>query len=516
VRALLIFVLAALQAVAASVTTAQYSNSRTNANTAETVLTPRLVEHHLVYQGSWTITGQVYAQPLIVEGVSIGGATRVLVVATMHNVIYCFNADSPGSAALWSTSVGTPRTDYTPQISPTPDEEPEIGCKATPVIDASAGIVYAVCTLSDKTIKLFSLNLSDGSTHTTAVTIAGSYGGVTFVGQDHRVRAALTLANGRVYSAYAAFWNDTAPYQGWVFVHNATTLALVGAWATTPNVNGGGGIWMTGGGLVVDADGNVYGITGNSLTESPNGTTIFNQSFFKLTSVGVFSDYMTPANAGTVLNTEDRDLGSGRILLVGNFVMGGGKDERWWVLNKGALGSEQDTGPGIAQVWTVGPDFPGGVASGTFGGVAFGNNSLYLGQRGQPLKRFAWNVSTFNTTAAATSVEETDGNFTDYTLAYSSNGSDTTTGIIWAVVSLGNAATVPLPGRLIAYDSLTLRKLWTSADALGNWAKGSNPTVSSGKVYVATFDNLVKVYGLASGTSVVSGNVTISGNVEIR
>ena len=48
--------------------------------------------------GTFPVDGQVYAQPLYVSGVAIGGATyNVVYVATMHNSIFAFNADTPQS-----------------------------------------------------------------------------------------------------------------------------------------------------------------------------------------------------------------------------------------------------------------------------------------------------------------------------------------------------------------------------------------------------------------------------------
>jgi len=60
---------------------------------------------------------------------------------------------------------------------------------------------------------------------------------------------------------------------------------------------------------------------------------------------------------------------------------------------------------------------------------------------------------------------------------------------------------------LRAYDATDLsRELWNSKknaarDGLGTLAKFNTPIVADGKVYVATFDKEIAVYGLLPGTA---------------
>jgi hypothetical protein len=74
-------------------------------------------------------------------------------------------------------------------------------------------------------------------------------------------RPGLLLANGTIYLAYASHC-DTTPYHGWVLAYDALTFAQKGVFITTPN-GIDGGIWMSGGGLAADANGNMYAATGN-------------------------------------------------------------------------------------------------------------------------------------------------------------------------------------------------------------------------------------------------------------
>jgi outer membrane protein assembly factor BamB len=57
------------------------------------------------------------------------------------------------------------------------------------------------------------------------------------------------------------------------------------------------------------------------------------------------------------------------------------------------------------------------------------------------------------------------------------------------------------PGILYAFDAETLAELWNSEenasrDRLGTLVKFVPPTVAGGKVYAATYDNRVIVYGV--------------------
>src|SRR5215471_17485934 len=98
------------------VLTANYNNSRSNANTNETVL--NLANVNRAQFGklfAMPVDGQIYAQPLYLHNVAVQGkGTRnVLFVATMHNSLYALDADAPGDP-LWQVNFGpsVPNADY--------------------------------------------------------------------------------------------------------------------------------------------------------------------------------------------------------------------------------------------------------------------------------------------------------------------------------------------------------------------------------------------------------------------
>lgn len=86
-----------------SVTTYHYNNSRDGQNTNETLLTTANVSAStfgLLF--SYPVDGQVYAEPLYVPGVNIPGqgAHNVLFIATQHDSVYAFDADSDRKSTL--------------------------------------------------------------------------------------------------------------------------------------------------------------------------------------------------------------------------------------------------------------------------------------------------------------------------------------------------------------------------------------------------------------------------------
>ena len=97
-----------------NVTTQHNDLARTGQNLNETILTPSNVnvnQFGLLFKAP--VDNQVYAQPLYLANVSIGGGTHnVVYVATTGNSVYAFDADK--GTQYWHVNLGTPigNTDY--------------------------------------------------------------------------------------------------------------------------------------------------------------------------------------------------------------------------------------------------------------------------------------------------------------------------------------------------------------------------------------------------------------------
>jgi hypothetical protein len=145
---LMLFSLPALGQVA--VTTYHNDNYRSGANTQETTLTPSNVnEVQFGKRLVLPVEGYVYAQPLYVPHVSIGGISHnVVYVATEPDQVYAFDANT-GQPALAKGFIG----DFgIRQIEPVSSSDdlgcgdlvPEVGITSTPVIDLTSQQLYLV------------------------------------------------------------------------------------------------------------------------------------------------------------------------------------------------------------------------------------------------------------------------------------------------------------------------------------------------------------------------------------
>ena len=291
-----------------NVLTYHNDNARTGQNLSETLLTPQTVNAGQFGRlFSQPVDGQVYAQPLYVANVNVAGkgAHNVLLVATQHDSVYAFDADSSAganAASLWQRSFVDPANGIAPVSSydaRSTDISPEVGITGTPVIrlgtpdssGGSTGTIYFV-TKTKETVgtvahfvqRLRALDITTGlDVSGSPVLIAdttqqnnytyvsgpsvpgtgdGSSGGlVQFNALRENQRPGLVLANNTVYVAFASH-GDSGPYHGWVLAFDAGTLQPGPVYNTTPN-GGLGGIWMNGGAPAADGAGNLYFITGN-------------------------------------------------------------------------------------------------------------------------------------------------------------------------------------------------------------------------------------------------------------
>jgi hypothetical protein len=514
--------------------------SRDGVNTQEYALTPALVNTSSFGKlFSCNADGAIYAQPLWVANVVIGGGTHnVIVAATMRDSVYAFDADASPCVTYWQKTLIPPGETYGNEADVnTQDIYPDIGILGTPVIDSAVGTIYLVTktkTTSGGTYhqRLHALRLFDGSELTgspveidSSISVPGNCEGgqsVAFNTLTENQRPGLALVNGNVYVAWASH-GDHDPYHGWILGYSTANLAPTGAFNTSPTAaeNLGycrAGIWMSGGAPAADSINNtvsLYVITGNGIWD---GTTAFGDSVLKLNASGGLSvaDWFTPYNQLS-LDGNDTDVGSGGAAVLvdnggahPNLLIGGGKQGVLYVLDRTKLGHNHPSDNNqIVQTLAV--------TGGTFSTPAFWQNTLFHFGSGTGGKAYALDSGTSTFNPSWSSQTSASFNFPGATPSVSSSGSSN--GIVWVIDSSnygtrGHKRPSAGPAVLYAFAANNLgTELWNSGtvagDFAGNAVKFTVPTVANGKVYIGTRGNdntvgggtvfgTIDVYGLKS------------------
>ena len=202
-------------AVAAQVNvlTQHNDNARTGANLNESILTPSNVnvsQFGMLFKK--TVDDQVYAQPLYVSNVSVGGGIHnVVYVATVNNSVYAFDADN--GAQLWHINFGTAQKISDGGWTCT-DVTGKMGIIGTPVIDASSQTLYVVARTNEAGSFFQRLHALD---ITTGADKPGSPVEVTTSGFSELMqnqRPGLLLSNGIVYVGEGSHSSVSTP-QRW-------------------------------------------------------------------------------------------------------------------------------------------------------------------------------------------------------------------------------------------------------------------------------------------------------------
>lgn len=494
--------------------------SRTGVDSHETVLTQSSVRSSAFgKRTAFTVDGQIYAQPLYVSGYAIGGKTRnVLVVATGHNSVFAFDADT--GASVWPagpTNLGpsVPNTVFSNNAIPN-----EVGIMSTPVIDRVNGLIYLanvdyVGSVVSHRVHVLSLATGQemkGSPVLVNPAIPGTVDhGTTLAWNPLRElqRASLLLLDGTVYVAYASQF-DRPTYHGFILGYQydaaAGMLTQKVGWSASQDGTSGG-IWQSGQGLTVDSANNIYAMIGNGTTSVLTGGTSYGEAFVKLSPSLKATDWFVPANYEE-LNEDDLDVGAGGPLLIPGtsppLMVGVGKQGLAYVVDTSNLGHMAAGDTQIVQEFPV-------LSHGQFFGSPLvwaggGATRLYVWCTESPLTQFVLSGNTFNTTPVATSVATTPFGYNPTgVLTLSSNADSPGSAILWASKPTADPNSATVPGILYAFDPITLDELWDSGQAadnsLGEYAKFVPPTVANGKVYMATNSGQVAVYGLQPGAS---------------
>ena len=525
-----------------NVTTWRNDIGRTGQNLNETILnTTDVNATQFGKLFSQPVDGYVYAQPLYLQNVTIGGQSHnVIFVATENDSVYAFDADNNGGAnanPLWqasflSTAYGAAAGATTvPSGDVGTDIQPQIGITGTPVIDPTTGTLYVVgSTVEGSTFvqRLHALDVTTGLekfggpvTITASVpgTGNGSVDGVlSFDPEWENQRPGLLLLNGIVYIGYASH-GDNGPWHGWILGYNAATLQQTGAWCASHD-GVGGGLWMSGAGLaadVVDPINHPYGrmftATGNGdyTASSPYTNNMdFGDSILNLDLTNgspTVTDEFTPYNQAQ-LDANDSDVASGGVTVLPTQTTGPnpyllvqtGKSGTLYLLNRSNLGGYNTSGDVVLQAL---PNHVGSV--GAWSSAAYWNGTVYYWGVNDTLKAFPL-VNGLLTTPATVSSESYG--YPGANPVISANGNSQ--GIVWTIESdaYSNSGPAVLQAHNASNVGTTLYSSNTNLtrDNPGPAVKFAVPTVANGKVYVGA-ETQVSVFGLLNGQQVATAPV---------
>lgn len=574
-----------------AVLTRSYNNTRSGANTEEKKLAPENVGN-LRKLRELSVDAdddpRIEAQPLYVPQLKMAdGSHNVVIVCTMANNVYAFDADS--GAKLWKANLGTP---ISPKITGKTNfglNETEIdswginlrwGILSTPVIDLDTETLYVVDWTSsdgkrkDAVHKLNALSITNGQPRHPPLVIQGSDGpNVTFNSPEQKQRSALLLTPLRqpagmhvkktLFMACGMTGETTKGAHGWVIAFDVDSFRQTAAWTSTPK-SLAGGIWQAGQGPASDDGGNLYVMTSNG---GWNGTTDFSESFVRLhysTGVLMLTDWFTPfrddqrpKQAANGYDFTDQDLGAAGPVLPEstNLLVGAGKDGVLYIFNRNNLGRKAvdqdktalaDNKPLLNAVFftyfpgtfAINPlenvnGFPDGKTHHLHGSpVAWSSDvngtMLFVWGENAPLR--AWALKPDGQITFLGESQETASAFSTAfngmpggMITLSAEGGRN--GIVWGSVPVkgswngrddnGNANQEIVEGVLRAYDASTfegtnpngnprMKLLWQSStpgnpqpgDTRFTYDKFCPPFVADGKVFLATYDGRVIVYGL--------------------
>ena len=504
--------------------THQDDNSRTGQNINETVLTTGNVNiNQFGKRFAYPVDGYIYAQPLYVPNLYLPGHGyhNVIYVATEHDSVYAFDADSGNPKPLWQVSFINPAAGITTvpnadvNIADCESIGIEVGITSTPVIDPVKHVMYVLARTKETqgnnsqwVQRLHALNILTGAEMPDSpVLIQASVpglgagfdgtGNISFNALRQNQRAALLLSNGAVYITWASHC-DYGPYHGWVMAYDANTLQQLAAINLSPN-GFRGGIWQSGGGPAADANGNVFLMTGNGSFNANSSGPDYGDSFVKLGSGSGLAvlDYFTPYDQVRLTSGLDLDVGSGGPLLLpaadtspGQLMVGAGKDGKIYLLDRNNLGHFN-----ILNNSQILENVLGATPHGVWGNLAYWQKQIYIWGFNDKLKAFRLDHNLVSV------IPVSQGSpifaYPPPTPTVSANGNGS--GIVWTVRT--DQWQTNGPAILQAWDAANVsRQVYNSnirvvRDQAGPAVRFVVPTVANGKVYVGTQSEL-DVYGL--------------------
>lgn len=530
--------------------TQQYNNARTGTNTVEKFLTPKNVNSTQFGKlFSFSVDGQVYAQPLWVQGVTVPGqgVHNVVYVATEMDSVYAFDANT--GAQLWHDNFTNPSgnitavpcgTDGNTQISC--GIYPYYGITGTPAIDPVSQTMYLVSRTYNTSTRtgyqtLHALSITNGAekfggpvtvTGSVAGTGAGSRNGIiTFDPLADVQRPGLLLENNPNTGVETVYIGWSGAAHGWMMGYNAATLQQTALLNTTPD-GLRGGVWQSGNGIAADSSGYIYASTGDGPFDADTGGPDYADSLLKLDGNLNIVDYFTPMDQACRY-TYDFDVSSSGPMILPTQT-GTYPDE---VLESGKGGAPCDAS-GFAPIYLINTQNMGkynatadndiqeinGAATGYWSSAALwtAGTQTAIYYAGFASKGVGDTLKMYTLTNGTLSAAPTSQSSNIFTIGASpsTSGNGATNGIVWATMRQEGLGVQPgqYPAILYAYNATNVASmLYNSSqnaarDQGGCANKFQIPVVVNGKVYVAT-QNEIDVYGLL-GTPPAAPWVTLS------
>jgi hypothetical protein len=484
-----------------SVAVLTYHNDdvRDGVNANETILNPSNVNvQQFGKLAALAVDGQVYAQPLYLPNLPIGGVMHnVVFVATENDTVYAFDANA--YTTLWQHHLAVP-----PQNNDVEGIKPLLGITSTPVIDATTNTMYVVTDGVEPIRRVFRLHALDVTTGQEKfggpVVVTGTVPGNGWDSHNGQItlesgcyqRDGLAL-NPATNAVYIGFGHCN---HGWMLAYDKATLRQIAIINMTPD-GAGGGLWGGGGAPAMDdSTGDLYIISG---VDAGDPAPDYNDSALRMRAADLsVLDYFKPSNE-SFLRQNDADFGSGSPIIMPensspypHELIGGGKDGRIIVMNRDNMGQYQMTDHVIEEVQTGTQQFDNIFATPTYW-----NGVLYYHDEQDVVKAYSWNTNTGLISNSPISQGSNVYGVHGATSSLSANGNSDA--ILWEIEATG--AQSGMPAILHAYNALNLSdELYNSTlagrrDKAGPAVKFSVPTVADGHVFVGTASEL-DIYGL--------------------
>jgi hypothetical protein len=480
------------------------------------------------------VDGQVYAQPLVVDGQG-ATPTTTLIVATENDSVY--SIDGTTGAVNWSVNLGLP---WASSVDSCQDLAPVIGITSTPVYDQATGTVYVVADITappgspatDEVndapeFYLYAISEQDGTVDWDKEISGSPYNDPSQVFNPdwQRQRAGLlemdnpSTGDPWIYLAFGSVCDYGPSYAGYVAgvdtINQDETLWTDEADASRADPQAG--IWMSGGGPVVmpNYPNSFFLTSGNGLSPQP-GTGLaptqqqFGDSVIRLDiqpdGTVAPGDFFSPADA-PMLDATDRDFGSGGPVglpfgtsAYPDLIAAAGKDGRVFLLNDQDLGgrgatadtSLSESGPYGGQ-WGHPAAFAGVGAGGQPDDYVYYSGTGWFSSDFMRVLQLRPGSATVAPSLTEVANTTTDFGYSSGSPVVTSNGTDPSSAVVWDVYCAGNGGE---DGALTAFDAVpqagVLKEIWSSPFTATISGK-AYPVLASKFTVAATDDGRVYV-----------------------